>query len=332
MTLFRRILPAAFALLPALLPTWSHAADAGDCHYVPLAKLDVAMSAQQMPTVSGSVNGQTVPMLVDTGAFQSMLMRPGAERLGLALEPTGGFSDGAGGVALTYVTHVKDFGVGEAHTGRVQMPVLGTMSFKPDFDAVVGADYLLQADLELALADHFVRFLRASGCADTHLAYWDADAIEIPMTGTLQGSSTPLVEVELNGVKLRAVFDSGTPRTTVSRHAAELAGAKLDGPGVRQGEPIAGVTDKALATWVLDFKTFRIGGETVNNPQMSVSEARPGALGLADVVLGADFLRAHHVLMAMSQKRVYLSYLGSELFGARLQAPASAASAAPKAP
>jgi predicted aspartyl protease len=323
MPVFRHTLPGALAL--ALLPLLSQAADAGSCHYVPLARLAVASSAQHMPTVSGSVNGQAVPMLVDTGAFQSMLMRPGAERLDLRMEPTGAFSYGAGGASLRYVTQVKDFAVGDTHSGQAQMWVLGALSFKPDFDAIVGADYLLQGDMELALADHYLQFFRASGCADTHLAYWDANAIEIPVVATVRNSKTPLVEVELNGVKLRAMIDSGAPLTTISRRAAEQAGVKVDAPGVRRGEPVQGVVDKTLDTWVADFTSFRIGDETVRNPQMTISENRPGALDQSDVVLGDDFLRAHRVLFATSQNRVYLSYLGGELFGAHARAPAVAA-------
>jgi TPR repeat protein len=36
-----------------------------------------------------------------------------------------------------------------------------------------------------------------------------------------------------------------------------------------------------------------------------------------DVLLGADFLRAHRVLFAMGQKKIYISYLGGEPLGQR---------------
>lgn len=38
---------------------------------------------------------------------------------------------------------------------------------------------------------------------------------------------------------------------------------------------------------------------------------------MPDIVLGADFLRAHRVLTAMSQRRFYLSHNGGEVFPPR---------------
>jgi hypothetical protein len=136
------------------------------------------------------------------------------------------------------------------------------------------------------------------------------------------------VTVELNGVKMRAILDTGAGVTTVTRHAAEQAGVRVDAPGVRKIGQSGGVGDVKVDNWVADFKTFRIGDETVNNPRMVIGDDPPSGVGEIDVILGDDFLRAHRVLFAMSQSRVYLSYLGGVLFGATQQPP----QAPPKAP
>lgn len=324
----------ALAALALLLPALSQAAgDAGNCRYVPITKLTIDAPEHRLPTVTGTVNGKPVPMLIDTGADESMLVRAGAERLGLPLAPTGDYRTGVG-AAMMYSTHVDDMSLGASHTGRMTVPVLGSLSFEPGFDAIVGADFLLQADMELSMADHTMQFFRASGCGDTFLAYWDRNAMEIPFIGTTAASHghKPMVAVELNGVKLKAILDTGASITTVTRHAAELAGVRMDAPGVRKGNRISGVGDTLLDSWIVDFKRFRIGDETVNNPQMLVSDDSRAVEGEADVVLGDDFLRAHHILFAMSQDRIYMSYLGTELFGATQQAPAPAPTAPPTAP
>ncbi len=41
------------------------------------------------------------------------------------------------------------------------------------------------------------------------------------------------------------------------------------------------------------------------------------ATGQVDILLGADFLRSHRVLFAMSQQKIYLSYIGGAPFGQR---------------
>jgi hypothetical protein len=51
-------------------------------------------------------------------------------------------------------------------------------------------------------------------------------------------------------------------------------------------------------------------------------DASVGALPV-DMLLGADFLRTHRILFAMSQDRLYMSYLGGDPFPPRR---------APKAP
>jgi hypothetical protein len=55
-----------------------------------------------------------------------------------------------------------------------------------------------------------------------------------------------------------------------------------------------------------------VGDETVENAEMAVVDS---GLNEVDVTLGADFLRAHRVLFAMSQTKLYFSYVGGEPFG-----------------
>jgi hypothetical protein len=59
---------------------------------------------------------------------------------------------------------------------------------------------------------------------------------------------------------------------------------------------------------------------------MVIRDESSRGIGRVDVVLGADFLRAHRILFAMSQHRLYMSYLGGDPF------PPPRAPKAPKAP
>jgi predicted aspartyl protease len=315
-------------VLPMVLPLLAHAAgDAGSCKYVPIAKMniDVSNTASQA-TVMATVNGKPARMLIDTGAT-TRFMRGGAERLGLRLEPTGGYAYGVGGASISYVAYVNDFSVGASHTGKTMVPVIGSAGVGPN-DGVVGADFLLQTDMELSLADKTMQFFRASGCGDTYLAYWDSNAIEIPFVGRHGDTAKPLVEVELNGVKMTAILDTGAMVSVVTRHAAERVGVRLDTPQARKSGKVGGFGEASLDSWIADFKSFRMGDETVKNPQLIVMDDMPQGQDQIDLLLGIDFLRAHHVLFAMSQNRLYMSYLGGPLFGAHRHTPDTA----PKAP
>lgn len=319
---FRPTLGALCLLFPIL----SHAAgDAGSCRYVPVAKLPIAYSdATRRATVEGSVNGQPARMIVDTGAYSTALFRPLAERLGLRLDITGRYSNGVGGSSVDYATRVDDFSFAGMHTGRVPMQVIGDASVH-DGDGLVGVDFLLQADMELSLADKYLQFFRASGCGDTYLAYWDSDAMEIPFAGKEERSNKPYVMVELNGVKLMAILDTGAPRSVVYRHAAEKAGIKLDAAGVRQGRKVGGIGDGHVDSWFATFDSFAIGRESMKQVELQVLDASSRGRGAVDVILGVDFLRVHRILFAMSQDRLYMSYLGGDPFPSRPSRPAVAA-------
>ncbi|WP_036170153.1 retroviral-like aspartic protease family protein [Massilia sp. 9096] len=328
----RLSLGALVFLSTLTLPVLSHAAgEAGSCKYVPIAKIDVDYSDRtRRVVVTGTINGTQVPMMMDTGAYETLLLRNGADRLGLRLEATGKYSYGLAGATITYRTHVNDFSLGASHTGRTVVPVIDVPGEKRN-EAIVGADYLLQTDMELSLADKYMQFFRASGCDDTYLAYWDQNAMEIPFIGKEGKSNKPFVTVELNGVKMKAMLDTGAPRTTIGRHAAEQAGINVNAPEVHKIGQSGGIGHELRDNWVADFKSFKIGDETVNNPHMIIRDDPPQGEGQVDVLLGIDFLRVHHILFAMSQHKLYMSYLGGSLFGAGEEGP-QVAKQVPKAP
>jgi len=309
-------------LLPFLaalaLPAFADAPPA--CRYVPIATLP--MHAASQPTVDGTIDGKPAVMLLDTGATTSKLMLPAVEKFGLRMDSTGTYDYGIGGATVNYAAVVKDFAVGAAHSGKVALRVIGNTSFKPNFDAIVGADFILQADLEIAMAQKQLRFFRATDCKDTFLAYWDKDAMEIPFGGTATGTDNPRFIIELNGVKLEAMIDSGAARSMVSRKAAERAGVQVGAPGVTPAGKIVGVGADTVESWSAAFATFTIGEETIKNAAIDILDTPPqgSPYGIADVLLGADFLRAHRVLFAMSQRRLYVSYTGGEVFARRTAA------------
>jgi hypothetical protein len=79
--------------------------------------------------------------------------------------------------------------------------------------------------------------------------------------------------------------------------------------------------------WGASFESFVIGGEKIANPVLRFSEMFKDAnftetgsrvpnqaAGLPQMVLGVDFLRAHRVLVARSQGRMYFTYVGGTVF------------------
>jgi predicted aspartyl protease len=299
--------------LALLLPNLSQAADdAAGCRYVPAGKLELAFSGQSPQAfVSSTINGKPVRAILGTGSYTTFVTRGGADRLGLSFQPNGRYSIGVGGYSMMSVAKVDDFSLGASHTGKTQLLVNGSGT---DPDVIVGADLLLQNDMELSLAEKYVRFFKASNCSGSFLAYWDREAMALPFTGIQAASNKPIFSVELNGVKLKAMLDTGSARSSVTRDGAKRAGIGFDDPGLRHGDHIVGFGNDTLATRLATFDSFKIGTETIQHADLVVINFSPAASSDVDVVLGADFLRAHRVLFAMSQNRLYMSYVGGKVF------------------
>jgi clan AA aspartic protease (TIGR02281 family) len=304
----------AIALCGALLPAAAAEADAPACRYTEIARLPLHYTGLGLSvTAQGSINGNPATMLVDTGAFDTALATTPVERYKLALTETGRKSQGVGGEAKIYTAQIDELSVGVAKSGPARLPVLTDFGSPPSFDAIIGAPFLLQTDMEISLATKELRFFRASNCNDRFLAYWDPAAIEIPFEAGRSRDPNPRFTVLVNGKKMRAMIDTGATTTVIGLNAAKRAGLKLGSPGVtRQGET-SGLGNGRAALWKTSFDTFQIGEETVKNAEIGVIDWD----GNVDILLGDDFLRAHRVLFAMSQRKIYLSYVGGEPFGQR---------------
>jgi predicted aspartyl protease len=302
-----------FTLLGLLASATAVAGDKPACTYVEVAKIPLHYSGPDLEiTLDGEIDGTPAPMLVDTGAFESFMTRTGAERRNLTLLYTREYVDGVGGESGVMTTLVREFAVGPARAGKTAwMKVLSKTGFVPSFDAIVGAPFLMQADLEISLAEKQLKFFRPSGCKDAFLGYWPSGAIDVPFLSGSRADMIPRVAVKVNGHELKAIIDSGSGSSWIRLDAARRVGLKLDAPGVSRASDTTGIGERKVAQWNAVLDSFSIGAETISKPELGILDTHGE---IDDVVLGADFLRAHHVLFAMSQRKLYLSYVGGKVF------------------
>jgi predicted aspartyl protease len=311
MTLSRLRLAAA-SLAAFLSFGAAHAADG--CTYIELAELPVKYAGPALvPTIAGAVNGKSARMLVDTGAYASLLTRGMVDALDLKLHPTVSWATGVGGEARVYEARIDEMVVGPTKTGSTIMRIVGEAGSLPWFDAIVGAPFLMQADLEVALADRTIKFFRARNCKDSFLAYWtDAPVSVVPYAWRYAQGENPQFTVELNGQSFDAIIDTGAAVSTIELAAAKRAGVRLDAPDVKRMPDLVGVGERRAPHWNARFDKLVIGKEVITDARIGIieSQSKPAA----DVYLGRDFLRRHRVLFASSQKKLYISYLGGDPF------------------
>jgi len=284
------------------------------CTYVEVATMPIRYVGQGLaPAVEGTIDGTPATMLVDTGAYQTQLTMNAATRRDLSLFMTGRWVDGISGSSRLYATRLKDFSIGPAHGGhRIELGVIGSTTFTPSFDAIAGAPFLLQADLELDLRAKRMKFYRPLECRNTELLLWKENTVILPFVRGYGDSPNPLFKVVVNGKEVEAMIDSGAHRSFMMLDAAKDAGIDVKGPGALRMPDAGGVGTERAPHWIAPVKSMQIGDETIRDAEIGIIDTR-GAHG-ADLYLGQDFLRAHRVLFAMSQKKLYIAYLGGDVF------------------
>lgn len=300
----------AAALLASALaaPGGAHAA----CRFVKVGTLPLDLSGS-VPHIDGSINGQPMRAVVATGSTTTHVSRPTAERAQLTLQHTQFVLYGPGGETRAYRALVDDIAFGPIQWKRAGIGVAWDDDGQSSAQAVLAADFLLQADLELVMAERELRFFRPVGCDDAFLAYWDPEAVVLPMPLLGPGDRRAVVEVRLNGKPVRARIDTNRERSLVDLPAALRAGLR--------------VPEGAASRWPGRFDSIDLGDESIRNTQVMVTDIWGSYRRKAndwtsaeriaeqpEMILGMDFLKAHRVLIARSQARLYLSHLGGPVF------------------
>jgi predicted aspartyl protease len=296
--------------------------EARACRYVRIGTVPVKWQGARL-RVLGSINGVPVPMIVDTGASNVMIPNSLIDPLGLpVIEATKGDGYGGGGVSKVSAVRTSRMSIGDVrNVGQLMLVDLDSSNR----DVLVGDDFLFEHDLEIN--DREMAFFSPQDCGDSSLAYWDRLTPYASLEFMDKSNPNPVVRVTINGKALRALVDTGATSSILDLAAARALGVD---PRARGVAPFAAgaIGTHSLMVWPPEqFDTFEVGGEIIRHPRLAVADIFGNARrelsfswlklrNAPDLILGADFLRAHRLLFAQSQHRMYLSYTGGSVFDA----------------
>lgn len=267
----------------------------------------------QRPIATLVLNGTEVPMLVDSGAFFSLLTATAAAQLKLPLRalPQGISIEGYTGEVAAKLTVVDKVGLGEASLPNVEF-IVGGNQLGAGIMGIMGRNFLAFTDTEYDLGHGVVRLrVPSAGCSKANLAYWagDAPVVVLPLLRAAQSSDAPIrLEVRINGVKQQALFDTGATRTALSLRAARRAGIKaedMEAAGRR-----GGAGEGRVASWVAPVELFEVGGQKIRNSRLVVDDvdAEHG------VLVGLDYVLSHRIYVSRLQQQVYITWNGTPVF------------------
>lgn len=298
------------------------------------ADLPVTM-LDSRPTVEVGINGAKARFVLDSGVPYSQTTPAQAADLHMkvrtapfmnnvpayfARQDDGRFGD--------LIAVIKRFTVGGRSIDHFELALLAGET-GDGTAGLLGQDFLGAWDVEYDLGQGAVRLFDPKGCRQG-LAYWTAPG-ETYSTLVIDWpeatNSLTVGVVQLNGVDVRAIFDTGAPFSVLALSAAKRAGMRLDSPGVVAdgGSGPAGATAKA---YVAPFASLKVGdreelrdvrlrvadvafGSSLTIPRLSFAVATAAD---AEMLLGADFFLAHRILVANSERRLYLTYNGGPPF------------------
>ncbi len=287
----------------------AHAALGCEVRPVATVKLDASSTNLVVPV---SIDGTTVPMILDTGAERSMLDLDTVQRLRIArdewvattMRGVGGVerqrnalpqSVMLGGIAL----HARSVAPGlSLPVGHLPFGAQGGVPIA----GLLGTDLLAGFDLMLDGPANRLTLYDVQGCAGRFLPWtrpYDAIPTIRPVRDTL------LVPVRLDGRVLLGEIDTGSASTMVLAPGMQKLGlteAMLDDD---QAVLTHGVGPDALTVRRHRFGAMAVGTETEANPVLWVGSAR--ALRIVDMLLGVAWLRTRVVWLSYATTQVFLA-------------------------
>ena len=306
------------ALLGAVLAALGLAARAADpppgCKLARIVEWPVQFRGG-VPVIEGAINGKKIGVLLDTGAFASVLTKAAADRLGVYTRATSEYMYGMGGETRLFVAMLDELRVGNMVRKDIRVRVGGERDLR-GIDFVLGDDFFKELEIEFDYAKGVIRVFRAHECKGVSLSYWDRNAHQVP----LEDNERLFVDVKVNGRPARALLDSGASNSVVALSFASKLGITPRTPGVVPSGCTAGFGADIVRNWVARLDSVEIGNQVTRDPQLHISDDALEPMWITrtqqDMILGADFLRAHRVLVSRSQHKVYFSYIGGKVFSA----------------
>lgn len=287
---------AAFLLSAITACAWG--ADEQNCRLKRYVSWPIALDQSGWPIVSVPINGKPQNMLIDTGAFYSILRTDTVKRLGLPQQVAPEiYLVAFGGERITHVAIPKEVMVGT-------IPLRKHPFFVGDFpdstfDGLLGAEFTSFFDVDFDFAAGTVNLFSPDHCPG-RVVYWTN--AQVPALDFKNVNNAIRVDVTIAGRSEPAAIDTGSTATVMSLEtAADLLGMAEDKLRI--------LNDQGKADTL--FKSLSFQNVTINNPVIRlVSNDDSKVIGHHNeikIVIGMNVLRQLHLYIAYKEKKLYVT-------------------------
>ncbi len=259
-----------------------------------------------------AVNGVAGRFVLDTGAARTAVTPEAVARFGLVLDEwtattmrgVGGLerrrnalprSVTLGGLALRRRSVAQDA------TLRVVTLPRGEVGGRT-IDGLLGRDFLSLFDLAVDLPRGVLTLYEVRDCGGRFLP-WTEDYVSVAVENPAE--SALVMPVELDGVRLRALFDTGASQTLVAAPGMARLGLGLDRLRDDPSTVVSGMGPRTVTMWRHRFRALRIGEEVWSAPVFLVA---PIAVNpISDMLLGADWLKGRRVWLSYATRQIFIT-------------------------
>lgn len=249
-----------------------------------------------------TVNGDSVLLVVDTGAEATLLTPDAVSRLRLQTDPERhSLLIGVAGSVRSSNVMVHKVQLGDIVQTERSVGV-GAIGNFPGTDrpvsGLLGTDVLAKYDVEIDAPNRRMALYAVTNC--TGFVPWRGAGTSMPAAATRRGLL--FVPVAIDGRPVRALLDTGARASLVTRRVAHSLGVDdemLQADPRRTGQGV-GMTD--IDFRLHRFATVDVGAIPMRNMPLNVADMRlPGV----EMLLGADWI---------ATRRLWISYGGGTVF------------------
>lgn len=262
------------------------------CEIETLGKLPLGR-LHNIPVVEAKIDGKPVLFLVDTGAFNSVLFAKNAKSLDLAY--TGGMvhASGAHGREEEPVVRIDKLDLGSGTTSDHLFTLTETMAprsppSQPPIVGLLGAEFLLAADLVIDMPHHAMYLLNMRRCPYV-TPYWKGTIHKIQVDRD-EGINKIGLHFTINGGKpIPAIFDTGASGIIIPYGLAhkKTGVTRTDLKKDRSGTGMQAIGDDVVTSYYHEFDHLDLGDFRINNARVIIDDAD----NLDYALFGARFLQ-----------------------------------------
>ncbi len=256
---------------------------------------------RQDGTIDEKIDGAPARLLIDTGAFTTIVSSGTAKRLHLRPDPDTSMSfrgiqdpwvvEGIGSSHLDTEVMAQRLKVGSI-TGHKFHLLAEDMNFCAA-EGLLSTDFLQDYDIDLNFPAQEIRLFRQFGSCERPKILLQGNLYAIPLLQS-DYNRRPRVEVFIDNRRLVALIDTGAWHSSIYRKTALALGIR---PEDLQHDPALKVNGTVSAEMHI-FPALTVGDLTRRNTRMLVLDDRKH--DDTDILLGTDFQRRLHLWISNS--------------------------------